>query len=155
MGAEKNEVDKNRRLFDELQKKQQQLRDEIEDLQREEKAVKASLLKGAAVEWLKAVRVFRDNFTKGHVLRDFRTVRDCLLQLEELDPSYIHALGTGDIYGVDTGPDADEVKYLVSYLFGGAWKKDADLWCVLAKIENTRSLPGNLFVKEIEAGKEK
>lgn len=130
------------KVTDEIAKLSQKLK----DLEGERKRLISERVQNEAKALFEAVKGFAEMFRVGIVREEFNKISDILERLEGFDENYISKLGAGDPYEAVEGDV--QVQYLVSYLLGGLWRKDTDLWPVLAKIEDTRSLPGNLFIKE-------
>ena len=131
-------------LLQEIKEREQHHKNELVEIEKERKQVLLSLQEKTAKNCMAAVYRFRDNFSN-KVLKDFRSVNECLAELEELNPGFIHFLEKSDIW--ETPESRQEVKYFVSYLFGSAWRKDSDLWRVLSQIADTIDIPGNPFAK--------
>lgn len=131
-------------LLAKLKEREERHKSELTAIEDERKQIYKSLWEKTGINCIRAVYKFRDNFTK-KVLKDFQAVNDYLAELEELNPGYLHFLETTDIW--ETPESEKEVKYLVSYLFGSAWRKDSDLFRVLGQISDTIDIPGNPFAK--------
>jgi len=132
-------------LLEKLKERENHHKEEIVAVEKERKQILQSLQEKAAINCVQAVYKFRNNLT-GKVLKDFRAVDNCLVELKELNEGYLNFLENTDIW--ETPETKHEMKYLVSYLFGSAWRpEDSDLWRVLGQIADTIDIPENLFAK--------
>jgi len=131
--------------LEKLDKRENSFRKELLDIDIERKQILNSLQEQTAINCVQAIYRFRNNFTN-KVLKDFNAVNDCLAELAGLNEGYLNFLENTDIW--DTPETKQEMRYLVSYLFGSAWRPaDADLWRVLMQIADTITIPNNPFAK--------
>ena len=131
----------------EIIKKRNQLEADLAEALVEEKRLTEGMVNRAGKNLFRQISLFAKCFKRGEARKLFDSVRDCLAQLESLDPNYMGVLGTAEPYGQK---GTDENKFLISYLLGGAWREDTELWDVLEKVAGLRTTPGNLFLNEDE-----
>jgi len=134
-------VSKKKTLLEQIEEREQHHKAELVEIEKQRKKLIASLQEKAAIATMAALYKFRDNFHK-KVLADFNAVNKCLAELASISPGYVHAIESMDL---GTPESKQEIKYIVGYLFGGKWDKDASLWPILGQISDTIDMSNNPF----------
>jgi len=87
-----------------------------------------------------AADLFIETFERGGELKTrFDGVRNCLVELNDIDPQYQSQMGLSEPYGVEI--KSETLKFIITQYLGGRWYHDSSLEDVVVRLFEQSYIP--------------